>query len=190
MTTFDGTPAGAHAGPFDGEFPSPPPAESRFDAFELLREQLDERDEEFKRTVYVEVPGIGWRLECAIDFGYPAYKEWQKASLPRSQRNGRKVNALDMDQALLSHFVLFNTCEGIEYQRSDNGEWESLTEDNDQPATLQSGKMLTRMNVVDPRLLTKRLFLSDARLIRAGTKVITEAGFAEPEEGDIADPTP
>jgi len=199
MTTLDGSSGGAHAaapyvdsGGYDNDFP-PPDApsipEPVFDAFESLREQLDERDQEAERTVSVEIPGVGWRLVCAIDFTYAQYKEWQKAALPKNQRNGRKVNPLDMDQAMLGYFVLLNTCEGIEYQRSD-GEWEPLTETGGQSATLQSGMLMTKMNVMDPRLLVKRLFGGDAKLIRAGSEVIVAAGYSDQEDdADASDPT-
>lgn len=200
MTTFDGsTGGGAHAAPgylgsggYDNDFPppaAPPIPEPAYDAFEALREQLAERDDASERTTTVDIPGLGWRLVCAIDFTYGQYKEWQKAALPRNQRNGRKVNVLDMDQAALSYFVLLNTCEGIEYQRS-NGEWDPLTEAGGQPATLQSGMLMTKMNVMDPRLLVKKLFGNDARLIRAGNEVIAAAGYIEDDESAAEDPTP
>jgi hypothetical protein len=200
MTMFDGSTGGAHAAApapysgstgYDNDFPppaAPPLPQPTFDAFEALREQVAERDEEFERTAAVEIPGLGWRLICAIDFTYVQYKEWQKAALPRNQRNGRKVNVLDMDQAALAYFVLFNTCEGIEYQQS-SGAWETLMEDG-RPATLQSGTLMTKMKVMDPRLLVNRLFGGDARLIRAGNEVITAAGYGEQDDaGDEVDPT-
>lgn len=199
MTVFDGS-TGAHAAPspyvgsggYDNDFPppaAPPIPDPPFDAFESLREQLAERDDESERTTNVEIPGVGWRLICAIDFTYARYKEWQKAALPRNQRNGRKVNVLDMDQAALSYFVLLNTCEGVEYRRSD-GEWEPLIDNGGQPATLQSNILMTKMNVMDPRVLVNKLFGLDSRLIRAGNEVITAAGYGDPEDdADASDPT-
>lgn len=208
MSTFDGSTAASapdRSQHYDNDFPPPesstpgihyvatPPT---FDAFESLREQIAERDDEEERTTVVEVPGIGWRLVCAIDFEYTQYKEWQKAALPKSQRNGRKVNPLDMDQAMLAYFVLYNTCEAIEYLRDVGdgpSEWEPLTEDSGEPATLKSGKLLTLMNVMDPRLLVKRMFgKGDARLIAAGQEVIMAAGYGEREDStdDPSDPTP
>lgn len=190
MTTFDGTtthetppPAGPDAA--GGGF-SPEPV-SPFDAFEALREQVAERDEEDPDVTRVEIPGIGWRLVCRTDFDYNRYKEWQKASLPKAQRNGRKTNPLDMDQAMLAYLVLLNTCESVEYRRSDGG-WEQLIEPDGSAATLQTGTMLSQMGVVDPRLLVKKLFGRDGRLIAAGQQVISDAGYGDEPGGDT-DPT-
>lgn len=197
MTTFDASTPGAGGYPSLGGYPpvdappipnerrDPEPAEG-FDAFEALREQLSERDEDAGRTTPIEVPGIGWRLICAVDFEYEQYKEWQKAALPKNQRNGRKLNPLDMNQATLAYLVLLNTCEGIEFQRKD-GEWESLA-DGDGSATLKSSMLLTRMNVVDPRVLVRKMFGGDGRLIIAGQKVIAAAGYAGGDD-DAQDPT-
>jgi hypothetical protein len=195
MTTFDGS-TGAHVAPdrsqhYDNDFPPPAapplPAETPFDAFEALRESLAQRDEEVDRTTTVEVPGIGWRLVCAIDFEYGVYKNWQKAALPKSQRGGRNPNVLDMDQAVLAYLALFNTCEAIEY-RINGGDWQPLIESDGQPATLQSSMLMNRMNVMDPRTLVGRMFGGDAALIRAGARVITAAGYAAFED-DAEDPT-
>lgn len=195
MTTFDGTTGGYapdRSQHYDNDFPAPPSTVEQsepFDAFESLREQLAERDDEAERTTTVEIPGIGWRLICATDFEYPAYMSWQKAALPKSQRNGRRANPLDMNQAVLAHQVLFNTCEAIEY-RVNGGDWQRLTEADGQPTVLQSPTLMTRMGVVDPRVLVRKMFGKDAALIAAGTKVITEAGYGEPDSGsDVEDPT-
>lgn len=189
MTTFDGTTDyEPPSGPMLGSRPVDEPDESKpYDAFEALREQLDERDEEDPDVTPVEIPGIGWRLLCRTDFDYGAYKNWQKAALPRNQRNGRKTNPLDMDQALLSHLVLVNTCESVEYRRGD-GDWEQLCEPDGSPATLQSGALLNHMKVVDPRVLVKKLFGRDGRLIAAGQKVISDAGYGD-DGDDAEDPT-
>lgn len=193
MTTFDGA-TSTHE--------TPPPAgpdaagggpasevEKPFDAFEALREQVAERDEEDPDITYVEVPGIGWRLACRTDFEYGAYKNWQKAALPKAQRNGRKMNPLDMDQAVLAYLVLLNTCESVQYRRGQSDEWETLVDDDGAPSTLQSSTLLGRMNVMDPRLLIKRLFGKDGRLIAAGQQVISDAGYGDESGGAGEDPT-
>lgn len=195
MTTFDGAtsthetppPAGPDAA---GGGPALEP-DVAFDAFEVLRDQLDERDEndeDFADVTHVDIPGLGWRLVCSLDFPYERYQQWQKNALPKNQRNGRKTNPLDLNQATLSYLVLLNTCVGVEYRR--NSGWAPLTEPDGSPCTLQSPTLLNRMGVVDPRLLARKLFKGDGRLIAGGQKVITDAGYTGESDAEAAeDPT-
>lgn len=189
MNVFDGStssepPQGGLA--YDAPVYDPPatPASPEFDAFEALRESMEDRDEE--TSVAVEVPGIDWRLVCRTGFEYREYRDWQKAALPRSQRNGRKVNPLDMDQALLAHLTLLNTCSTIEYRRGDGG-WVPLTGPNGDTIALRDPAFLERMGAVDPRVMVRRLFGGDGHLIAAGQKVIVAAGYGG--DDDAEDPT-
>lgn len=192
MTTFDGSTVAAPERPDSGNgLPAGPPGPiEAFDPLESLREQLAERDENEERTTTVPVPGVGWRLVCAIDFEFPEYKDWQKSALPRNQRNGRRVNMLDLDQAVLACTVLTRTCEEIQYQDS-AGTWHTMVEPDDSPTTLASGALLTRFNLMDPRLFVRKLFgQRDAALIAASMEVIRAAGWDEPDGGAAEeDPT-
>lgn len=191
MTTFDGSTVATseRLDPINGLPAGPPEPIEAFDPLESLREQLAERDEEEERTTPVLVPGIGWRLQCAIDFDYPTYKEWQKAALPRKQRNGRRVNMLDLDQAALAVTVLVSTCEAIQY-RDAAGNWHTMTDPDDSATTLESSALLSRFQVMDPRLFARKLFGRDAPLVAAGMEVIQAAGWDEPDGGAAeGDPT-
>ena len=191
MTTFDGshkaTPA-PFASPddvFNREVDTP----DTFDALTALREQMAERADQADTTCYVDVPGLPWRLVCANDFPYSHYARWQKASLPANQRNrGRRgPNLLDMDQAMLSRFVLLGTCQGIEYRNS-AGEWVEVLDAHRQPVKPDSPELMSRFDEVDPGVFLRRLFGGDAAVMRAGEVVMRAAGWLEDESDDV-DPT-
>lgn len=184
MTTFDVSTGRANTGPVPA---SPVPAELDEDGpmgqipaldsmLDQLHEQLDAR--EIDNTVTVDVPGMGLRLVCQIDFPYNKYAAWQKASFPRNQRNGRKTNPLDMDRAALSTFVLLNTCVGMEY-RTSGGDWLAMTKPDGSALRPDSTEFLARFNQVDARSFLRKLFGGDAGMMRAGEHVIEEAGWSE-----------
>lgn len=194
MTTFDGSsgpPASDRYQPHAPRYPEqllePAVEEAPFDALAALREQLDERTDE--NTCYVDVPGLGWRLVCDADFPYSQYARWQKASFPVSQRNRRKgPNLLDLDQAVLSRLVLLGTCRGMEFQDS-HGQWQTLLTSSGAPMTPDSGEIMQRFNEVDPGAFLRRLFGTDAQVMRAGEKVLKAAGWMEDDGDEAEDPT-
>ncbi len=161
-----------------------------FDALAVLRQQVDERDEEEGQTCLVDVPGLGWRLVCDITFPYTKYMEWQAQALPRNQRNARRgPNLLKLNQTDLALNVLFNTCVEIQYERS-NGEWETLAGPDGTPLLPTSDILLRKFGVVDPRMFLRRLFGVDreARLVEASQKVAAKAGWID-DDDDESDPT-
>lgn len=185
MATFDGSHAPTHDGFLNApsELDAPP-----FDALAALREQLEERAEQTENICYVDIPGLGWRLVCSLDFPYSQYARWQKASLPANQRNRtRGPNMLDLDQAMLSRFVLLGTCQGVEY-RASTGEWVSVLDSNSNPIKPDSTEMMQRFGEVDPGVFLRKLFGGDAAVMRAGESVMRAAGWMEAEDADT-DPT-
>jgi hypothetical protein len=186
MPTFDGShPSGSHAGLLTD--PSERDA-APFDALAALREQLEERAEQTERTCYVDIPGLGWRLVCSLDFPYSQYARWQKASLPVNQRNrSRGPNLLDLDQAMLSRFVLLGTCQGVEYRNSTD-EWVSVADGQGNPIKPDGEEMMARFGEVDPGVFLRKLFGGDAAVMRAGEVVMRAAGWMEADDPD-ADPT-
>jgi hypothetical protein len=198
---------GGHMGTFDGstntapdapprevapqdqppqKWSTPAPPEPEFDALASLQEQMRARDE-IDTEIRVEIPGLGWRMVCDTDLPYPVFAKWQKASFPRSQRNGRKVNPLDMDRAVLATFVLLGTCVGMEYQEKGSGEWLPVLDVDDRPMTPNSKRMMDRFDQVDEKVFLRKLFGTDSALTRAGTKVMEAAGWNDEESDD--DPT-
>jgi hypothetical protein len=202
MSTFDGTttrPPGADpsappsydtdpdeasgADPLRHLVPQPEP---EFDALANLQQQMQARDE-IDTTIKIDIPGLGWRLVCETDLPYQSYARWQKISFPRAQRNGRKVNPLDLDRALLSTFVLLGTCVGMEYRERGDGDWVPMLDSRQQPMSPNSREMMDRFGQVDEKVFLRKLFKTDAALTRAGTKVTEAAGWTDDEADD--DPT-
>lgn len=179
MTTFDGSTEDSGR----GEVPLPAdhlPASEPFDALAMLRESVDEREGAAERTITVDIPGLSWRLVCAIDFTYAQFKKWQMNSLPVKKRRTAKVSPFDLNQAVLAREVLINTCEGMEFLHPETREWTPLVDGNDQPMTLTSSATMARFNVVDPRELVWRIFgRMDAHLIKASEEVAIAAGYIE-----------
>jgi hypothetical protein len=159
-----------------------------FDALTMLRDQVEERDESDDDLYPVEVPGIGWRLMCDINFPYSKYAAWQSAALPKSQRNGRRVNVLKLDQTELAFNILLNTCTELQYRRNGSGEWEALTASDGSPLLPSSDALLRRFNVVDPRSFLRKLYGREARLVEASQKIAAKAGWVEGDDDD-EDPT-
>ena len=183
---------------FDGSHPSPAHAGfltdsseqdmAPFDALAALREQLEERSEQTENTCYVDIPGLGWRLMCSLDFPYSQYARWQKASLPANQRNrSRGPNLLDLDQAMLSRYVLLGTCQGVEY-RDSTGEWIAVLDGQGNAIKPDSPDMMARFGEVDPGVFLRRLFGGDAAVMRAGEVVMRAAGWMEADDPET-DPT-
>lgn len=159
--------------------------EPEFDALANLQEQMRDRDE-VDTTITVDIPGLGWRLVCETDMPYPDYAKWQKTSFPRAQRNGRKVNPLDLDQSLLSTLVLLGTCVGMQYRERGTGEWVPMLDSHDQPMLPNSREIMDRFHQVDEKAFMRKLFGTDSHLTRAGTRVIEAAGW---KDDDADDPT-
>jgi hypothetical protein len=182
MTTFDAS-TGQAANSVAIPDPLPPVEElpelgSMLDA---LQEQLEAR--EIDNTTTVEVPGMDLRLVCQIDFPYALYAKWQKAALPSNKRNGRKLNPLDLDQAMVAVFVLLGTCTGMEY-RATSGEWLPMTTPAGQGLTPNSTEFLARFNQVDAKVFIRKLYGSDANLMRAADRVTSAAGWSDDAEDD------
>lgn len=149
-----------------------------------LQNQLETR--EIDDTTTVEVPGMPLRLVCTIDFPYNKFAQWQKAALPRGQRNGRKTNMFDLDRCLLSIFVLLGTCQGMEY-RTSSGEWLPMTKPDGSPLRPDSSEFLARFNQVDARSFLRTLFGGEAGVTRAGEAVTRAAGWTEDSVDDDGD---
>lgn len=181
-TTFDGsTGETGLADPGAQDTPVAP-----FSALDALTEQLEHRDDEAERVTDVEIPGLDWRLVCATDFPYADYKNWQKAALPRNQRNGRKTNPLDLDQAVLGTQILLHTCEGIEF-RTSTGAWHPLL-DGAEPMTLKSVAFMRHLRQVDPAVAIRKLFGREAAIVAAGNKVGRASGWMSDDDAEV-DPT-
>jgi hypothetical protein len=178
VTTFD---ASAMTGPAITAEPTATngAAADTFDALAMLREQVQDRDQREDDFCLVEVPGIGWRLMCAIDFTYAQYAKWQKAAFPREQRNGRKTNPFDLNQTELAFSVLLNTCCELQYRRGESEEWQTLADDHGAPLLPTSDALLRKFNVVDPRSFLRKLYRREARLIEASQRVAAAAGMLE-----------
>jgi hypothetical protein len=191
MSTFDGS-TGTRAPRSDGLEPAADAdmfadaVDTPYDALASLRDSMAQRDEEDPTTT-VEIPGLGWRLVCSTDMPYPTYAKWQKASFPRAQRSGRKVNPLDMDQAVLSTFVLLGTCVGMEYRHRASGEWLPLMDSRGEPMLPNSREIMDMFNQVDEKAFIRKLFRNDANVTKAGTKVMEAAGWKESDDEDPTD---
>lgn len=153
---------------------------------DTLQDQLDSR--EIDNTTTVDVPGMPLRLVCEIDFSYAKYAAWQKAALPRNQRNGRKMNPLDMDRAMLAQLVLSKTCVGMQYRNSAE-EWITITKPNGAPLLPGDTEFLARFHQVDERVLLRKLFGGEAGVMRAGESVSRAAGWTD-EDLDAAGDDP
>lgn len=151
---------------------------------DALQTQLDERV--IDNTTTVEVPGMPLRLVCVIDFPYNQFAQWQKAALPRKQRNGRKTNLFDLDRSLLSIFVLLGTCQGMEY-RTRSGEWLPMNKPDGTPLRPDSTEFLARFNQVDPKSFLRKLFGGEAGVTRAGEAVTRAAGWTDDDVDDDGD---
>lgn len=163
-------------------------AETAFDALSMLRDQVEERDENDSEPYPVEVPGIGWRLMCDINFPYSKYAAWQAAALPKNQRNGRRINVLKLDQTELAFNVILNTCTELQYRRNGSDEWETLTAPDGSLLLPASDALLRRFNAVDPRSFLRKLYGREARLVEASQRIAVKAGWLEGEDDD-EDPT-
>lgn len=186
MSTFDLTTP--HNDPAPG-WPEPVAPDTQgdpFDALDMLREQVRQREADAERTAPIEIPGIGWRLICATDFEYARYKTWQKAAL-RGPRK-RVPDLFDLDQPVLGQLMLVNTCESLEWRRGD-GEWQTLTGKDGEPLTLKSPELLEKFNVIDPRSLVRALYHTDAALIQAMTVLVEKSGYA-PDDDEDGEPDP
>lgn len=185
MTTFDGS-TSQQPTPARDSVPTEAAPVAAWDAIEAVRQQLDAREEAEDTTVKVEIPQLGLRMVCDADFSYATYADWQRRSFPPSERNKRRgPNVLTMDQAQLAQQVLLNTCVGMEYQDPATQAWLPLTDSRGEAATPQTDWFMNRFNEVDPGHFVRRLFGTDALMMRGSELVTTAAGWGEQD----TDPT-
>lgn len=150
------------------------------DSLDMLLDVVAQREAEAEELYPVEIPGLGVRLMCALDFEYTDWQDWQVKSVPREKR--KKPNPMDINQLQLCTRVLASTCQHLEHKRPD-GEWVPIISQDGSPVAFGSDEMLRKFGQMDTSSLLRKLFGgSDGHVLRAGMRVISAAGY-----GDEAD---
>lgn len=180
--TFDGSSGtlGESAPESYYEEPSAPEPQRGGDSLDMLLDAVAQREAEAEELYPVEIPGLGVRLMCALDFEYTDWQDWQVKSVPREKR--KKPGPMDINQLQLCTHVLVGTCQHLEHRRGD-GEWAPITGHDGTPVAFGSDEMLRKFGQMDTASLLRKLFGgSDGHVLRAGMRVISAAGY-----GDEAD---
>lgn len=146
----------------------------------LLRAVTEREAEEHDDPLLpVEIPDIGVRLMCRIDFDYSTWEKCQKIAIPRDKR--RKPQPTDIRQNVLCTQVLLSTCEHVEIK--DGETWVPVSNRFGDILPFDSAELRSSFGVMDAQSLIQKLFAKrDSHIIRAGIRVINAAGY-----GDEAD---
>jgi hypothetical protein len=199
MTTFNGA-SGASGEPTGGvataEQSEQPPTAMSFgpaaeeeglsSALDLLRERVDEREQEPVELWMHEITKVGMRIYCDPQVADADYRRWVKASMPKVRRGarGRAPGAMDIDQLALSARAILATNERVEV-RTRKGEWITVTDPSSgEVLTLDDSAMARSFNVMDPVSLLRKLFGRDADLINAGQDLLAAAGYLDSDDDE------
>lgn len=160
------------------------------DTLGLLRARVAERTA-LKPTV-VEVPGGTIRLTCSVNVDSKDIQRWNRKALGPVARKSANPTGLDVDPAVLHTAVLVGTTEYIEVLGT-GGQWKTITDTEGNELTFKDAELLNAFGALDSGTAVRNLFGRDSDIVKAGTQVLTRAGWAEgatgEESDDDSDPT-
>ena len=193
MTMFDASTSGQptsqavavpfETGPTAEPFTPGEPAPALDSLLDQLRERVAERDEEESEPWVKEIPRVGIRLVCDPRIDAVDYQRWLKQAQSRGKGGrARPAGALDLDQFALSVRALTATCQRLEIRRG--ADWAPMTGRDGTVLDLDSRELLTAFNVMDAASVLRKLFGRDARVIDAGSELLTEAGYLGGDDDD------
>jgi hypothetical protein len=195
VNTFDGSTSRPEDLPKVGDYTSPDSyvleSGSLGDggtALDSLFNAVKEQEAQAVELFPVEVPGLDVRLMCQIDFDGPTWEKWQKLAIPKEKR--KRPQPTDLQQVVLMSLVLTETCDHLEYKTA-AGEWLPFYNSQGEAQGLADEEFLAKFNQMTSRAMLKKLFIRDAYILRAGTKVVNAAGYGEEgaELEMLSDPT-
>jgi hypothetical protein len=161
------------------------------DTLELLRQAVSEQTAPI--STIVDAPGGRIRLICSADITSKDIQRWNRKALPPVARRSNNASGLDVDQGILHTAVLVNTTERIEVRNVATDEWKVIEDIDGNVLTFKDTDLLRVFGAMDAEGALRKLFTGDAYLVKAGTRVLTGAGWAEGstglEEDEDADPT-
>jgi hypothetical protein len=145
-----------------------------------------------EHTVY----GYGrqFKIVCRASIAERQLRGWQRKSLPQGKRkaSANNISMFDMDQRRLAMSCLHDTATELWVRKGVDGKgvehWAKVETDGDTGSIFDDQRVKTAFGAIDRDTVLNRIFAgSDGPLIRAGTEVMSAAGWADEIPGMEAD---
>jgi hypothetical protein len=196
-TSFDvSTPTGVPADPARHYAPEPDGGSLDLlpDTLDLLRERADEvAATEIKSTTVTNVAD-SIRLVCRGNITSKEVQRWNRKALPPVARRNGNAGGYEADAKVLYSSVLIDSCERVEVKSRDTGEWQIVQDREHNVLTFADTALLSAFGVLDAVSALVKIFGRESDMVKAGTAVLTGAGWAEGSTGyeqddEDSDPT-
>lgn len=195
-TSYDiSTPTGAPADPARHYAPEPASGGSLDllpDTLDLLRERADEVAATEIKATTVTNSADSIRLVCRGNITSKEVQRWNRKALPPVARKNPGAGGYEPDAKVLYSSVLIDSCERIEVKARDSGEWQIVQDRDHNVLTFADTALLSAFGALDPVSALVKIFGRESDMVKAGTAVLTGAGWAEGSTGyedEDLDPT-